>query len=262
MNFFAVRRLISFYILLVLAVAAQTPDTASIRGTVRDQSGAVVNNAEVTLLDSASQYRRTTLTSESGTFNFSGLPGLYTISAAKAGFQAALKDALSLAGGTSADISLQLNVLGQQTSVQVIGNAGGIRTDEPQLGQYIASAQANDMPLLNRRITYLPLLNAANRPAINQGDIFMNEELFTTNGAGRRQTWFEIDGASGSDSWAARQFLATCRCWPSSSSPLSRTPFPRNMAAPPPVRSTSSCDTGSDRAISLSANCYATNRQD
>jgi hypothetical protein len=48
-----------------------------------------------------------------------------------------------------------------------------------------------ETPLLNRRITYLPLLNAANRPALNQGDVFMNQDLFTTNGSGRRQTWFE-----------------------------------------------------------------------
>ena len=63
-----------------------------------------------------------------------------------------------------------------------------------------------ETPLLNRRITYLPLLNAANRQAINQGDVFMNEDMFTTNGAGRRQTWFEIDGANGNDSWG-RQTL-------------------------------------------------------
>ena len=65
-----------------------------------------------------------------------------------------------------------------------------------------------EMPLLNRRITYLPLLNAANRPAINQGDMFMNEDLFTTNGAGRRQTWFEVDGANGNDSWGRQTIFS------------------------------------------------------
>ena len=34
----------------------------------------------------------------------------------------------------------------------------------------------------------------------------MNEDMFTTNGAGRRQTWFEIDGSNGNDSWG-RQTL-------------------------------------------------------
>ena len=63
-------------------------------------------------------------------------------------------------------------------------------------------------PLLNRRITGLPLLDSANRPAINQGDIFMNEVLITTNGAGRRQAWFEVDGANNIDMWG-RQTLFT-----------------------------------------------------
>jgi hypothetical protein len=62
-----------------------------------------------------------------------------------------------------------------------------VRTDQPQLGTRLNATQMEDTPLASRRITYLPLLNAANRPAINQGDVFMNENLFTTNGAGRRQ---------------------------------------------------------------------------
>src|SRR5258708_9164508 len=64
-------------------------------------------------------------------------------------------------------------------------------------------------PLLNRKITYLPLLNAANRPATNQGDVFINQNLFTTNGAGRRQTWFEVDGTTGNDSWGRQTIFTT-----------------------------------------------------
>ncbi len=68
--------------------------------------------------------------------------------------------------------------------------------------------RCEETPLLNHRITYLPLLNAANRPAINQGDVFMNQDLFTTNGAGRRQTWFEVDGATGNDSWGRQTIFS------------------------------------------------------
>jgi hypothetical protein len=52
------------------------------------------------------------------------------------------------------------------------------------------------------------LLDAANRPALNQGDAFMDQDLFNTNGSGRRQTWFELDGSSGNDSWG-RQTIFT-----------------------------------------------------
>ena len=86
-------------------------------------------------------------------------------------------------------------------TVNVHRRRATVRADQPQLGIHLDSQQMEETPLPNRRITYLPLLNAANRPAINQGDVFMNEDLFTTNGAGRRQAWFEVDGATGNDSW-------------------------------------------------------------
>ena len=103
---------------------------------------------------------------------------------------------VTLTGDTSADLELQLNVAGGQSQITVTGVAGEVRTDEPQLGMVLDTAQMDATPLLGNKITYLPLLNAANRPAINQGDVFMNQNLFTTNGAGRRQTWFEVDGAN------------------------------------------------------------------
>ena len=192
------------------ALLAQTPDTASIQGSVKDQTNSIVSGAEVTVVNSLSGLKRTARTTEAGAFSFEGLPvaGTYSIEASKVGFAAAKQDSLNLAGGTTAEVSLQLNVSGKQTSVAVTGTAGAVRADTPQLGIYLSSKQANETPLLNRRITYLPLLDAANRPAISQGDVFMNEDLFTTNGAGRRQTWFEVDGATGNDSWGRQTIFS------------------------------------------------------
>src|SRR5207248_2005304 len=101
-----------------------------------------------------------------------------------------------------------LNVSGEQTQVVVTGIVGEIRTDQPQLGDHLDATQVEETPLLNRRITFLPLLNAANRPALNQGDVFINQNLFTTNGSGRRQTAFVVDGSTGNDSWG-RQTIFT-----------------------------------------------------
>jgi hypothetical protein len=105
-------------------------------------------------------------------------------------------------------MQLHLQIEAARTEVHVTGEAGSVRTDEPQLGDRLTAVQMQSMPLLNRRITWLPLLNAANRAAINQGDIFMNQNLFTANGTGRRQTWFEVDGASANDAWG-RQTIFT-----------------------------------------------------
>jgi len=186
-----------------LLLAAQTPDTAAIHGRVIDQSRAPVAGVAIRLTNSLTGVDRTAQTDDSGNFSLLGLPiaGSYTITATKSGFADAKADKITLEGGTTADIALQLNLAGSQAQVTVTGVPGEIRTDSPQLGDRLDATQMEETPLPNRRITYLPLLNAANRPAINQGDVFMNEDLFTTNGGGRRQAWFEVDGATDNDSW-------------------------------------------------------------
>lgn len=199
-------RLLPF--LTCVFLSAQTPDTATIRGQVTDQTHAAVPMVRVTVANTLTGLKRVVETDGSGNYSVAGLPiaGSYDVVARKPGFAEMKPTNISVAGGTTADVDLQLNASGGQTQVTVTGAVGDVRTDSPQLGDRLSAAQMEETPLLNRRITYLPLLNAANRQAINQGDVFMNENMFTTNGAGRRQAWFEIDGANGNDSWG-RQTL-------------------------------------------------------
>src|SRR5208282_2654830 len=134
--------------------------------------------------------------------------GTYRLTAQKAGFAERTLSDITLAAGTAAEMNLELAVSGGRTKVTVTGEAGGVRADEPQLGSTLSAPQVETTPLINRRITYLPLLSSANRPAINQGDVFMNQDLFTTNGTGRRQAWFEVDGTNAVDAWG-RQTIFT-----------------------------------------------------
>jgi Carboxypeptidase regulatory-like domain/TonB dependent receptor len=189
---------------------AQTPDTASIHGRVVDQSKAPATGVGIKVVNSLTHVERTAQTDSSGDFTLAGLPiaGTYKITAGKSGFADALLDNVTLEGGTTADLAFQMNVAGSQSQVTVTGVPGEVRADSPQLGDRLDAREMEETPLLNRRITYLPLLNAANRPAINQGDVFMNEDMFTTNGAGRRQAWFEVDGATGNDSWGRQTIFS------------------------------------------------------
>ncbi|HTV59074.1 MAG TPA: carboxypeptidase regulatory-like domain-containing protein [Verrucomicrobiae bacterium] len=192
------------------AVRAQTPDTATLLGHVVDQSHAPVPGAVVTAKNTLNGLEREATTNEAGAFSIAGLPiaGNYDISVRKKGFAEANLSGVTLAGGITANLHLQLNVAGGHSQIVVTGPVGDVRTDEPQLGDHLSATQAQETPLLNRRITYLPLLDAANRPAINQGDVFMNEDLFTTNGTGRRQTWFEVDGSNGVDAWGRQTIFS------------------------------------------------------
>lgn len=193
-----------------LGLLAQTPDTATIQGQVVDSNHKALPGVAITIASSLSGLRRTGHSDAEGNFSVAGLPiaGKYDVAATKAGFATARVRNLILIGGAAAHLKLQLSIASSDTRITVTGTMGEVRTDEPQLGDRLSARQMQDTPLLNRRITYLPLLNAANRPALNQGDAFMNQDLFTTNGSGRRQTWFEIDGSSGNDAWG-RQTIFT-----------------------------------------------------
>lgn len=193
-----------------LSLWSQTPDTATVVGEIRDPSSALVAGVNVTVSNALTGITRTAITDSKGRFSLAGLPvaGTYTLTARKSGFTEAKFERLTLAAGRTATVNLTLNVSGGATAIQVTGVVGEVADDEPQLGERISSVQAEATPLLNRKISYLPLLNSANRPALNQGDVFMNQNLFTTAGAGRRQTSFELDGSSGNESWG-RQTLFT-----------------------------------------------------
>ena len=205
LDVFPVALLIGFSLL-----RAQTPDTAIVHGQVVDQSHGGVGGVAVTLKNTQTGLERATQTDASGNFSLAGLPvaGAYDLTASKPGFADAQLKAVTLQGGTTADLNLQLNVASGQAQITVTGVAGEIRTDAPQLGTRLDAVQMEEMPLPSHRITFLPMLNAANRPAINQGDVFMNQNLFTTNGAGRRQAWFEVDGSTGNDSWGRQTIFS------------------------------------------------------
>jgi Carboxypeptidase regulatory-like domain/TonB dependent receptor-like, beta-barrel len=192
------------------SLAAQTPDTAMLLGTVADPSHAAITGAHITVTNETTGLTRAVNSDSAGRFTLAGLPGsgAYTVSITKDGFAAVQASHVQLAPGSSAMVALTLNVAGEASIVTVEGPATGLRFDQPQLGINLATEQMQQTPLLTRRITALPLLNSANRPAVNQGDIFMNEVLITTNGAGRRQAWFEVDGANSVDMWG-RQTIFT-----------------------------------------------------
>jgi hypothetical protein len=199
-----------FCIFAGASLAAQTPDTATIRGTVVDATQAPIGGARIAVHNDLTGETRIVDSSATGRFSLAGLPvtGEYSVSATRSGFAEADEHHVTLAAGSSALLHLTLRVAGEVSTVNVEGAATDVRVDQPQLGILVTGQQAANLSLPARRITYLPLLDSANLPAINQGDIFMNEFLFTTNGAGRRQALFVADGANAIDMWG-RQTIFT-----------------------------------------------------
>ena len=116
-------------------LSAQTPDTAVVRGSVVDQSHAVVAGADITISNQHTGLKRTAQTDASGKFSVSGLPigGEYEISAQKQGFALATSN-VTVIGGATAEMNFQLSPAAEKTEILVTGAVGEVRTDLPQIG--------------------------------------------------------------------------------------------------------------------------------
>lgn len=191
-------------------VCAQTTDSASVRAVVFDANGARVSGATAVLENTATGARRVRETDSRGEITFGTVPvsGAYRLSISKANFETTINGPFALRAGETATFRTTLSVQGISTNVTVYGTAAGVRSDSPELGTRLDEHALREVPVFGRKLTTLPLLNSAVRPARGTGDLFLNNTLFVINGGGRRQTTYAIDGGTGDDAWG-RQTIFT-----------------------------------------------------
>lgn len=193
-----------------LPAAAQSPNTSTLVVVVVDQTGGVVPEAAVSVTSTATGSRRDVVSGADGAATVAALPvtGAYGVTVSKQGFADASAAGVTLRGGETATIKVKLLATGGASEVTVFGSAEGVRND-PQLGRRLDSETIDETPLLGRKITSLPLLNAAFRSAKGTGDLFVNATYFVTGAGGRRQPDFVLDGATNNDPWGRQTMMAT-----------------------------------------------------
>jgi len=190
-------------------LVAQT-DLGAVRGRVLDQQNQPVSGAAVRLLNPKSNFDRTVQTSNSGDYSFIGIPltGQYVLSVNAPQFKPAeQKDILLRAGGTAV-FDFTLTISGVNTQVNVYGTTGTVPVESNQVSTRLSQEKIEDTPVLERKITTLPLLNSSVRPSQTTGDLFLNETLFVINGTGRRQTTYELDNTTANDMWGRQSAIA------------------------------------------------------
>jgi outer membrane receptor protein involved in Fe transport len=202
-----------FVFLLLLgsagAASAQTADTASIRGRVTDANGTALAGVTATLEDTRTGASRTATSGSNGEYTIGTVPvgGSWRLTFARSGFSNTSEGPFVLRAGETATLNARLSPQLSE-AVTVSGTAEHVRTDSPELGTRLDETALRNIPVAGRKITSLPLLNAAVRPARGTGDLFLNNTLFVVNGGGRRQTSYTIDGSTANDSWG-RQTIFT-----------------------------------------------------
>jgi hypothetical protein len=111
-------------LLFVLGGVASAQNTSQVFGKVTDASGAVMPGVTVTLTSPALLEPRVAVTSETGTYEFPGLPiGTYAVKFELAGFGTLVRDALQLQSGFNAQVNGELQIAGLQEDVVVKGTS-------------------------------------------------------------------------------------------------------------------------------------------
>nr|MBA2303745.1 TonB-dependent receptor [Acidobacteriota bacterium] len=180
----------------VPAVYAQF-DSATILGTVRDNTGAVVPGATVTLTGIETGISSTKVTDENGAFEFTTVRiGRYRVAAELAGFSVALADNVQATVGARQRVELQLTPGNVTETVEVVGAASRLETDSSERGQVITGQQVVQLPLNGREYSSLALLSPGVRlSALNTGSAStVREGSFNINGLRSTFNNFLLDG--------------------------------------------------------------------
>ena len=183
--------------------------TASLSGSVRDSSGAVVTNAKIVLRNVATGVENTTTSNGAGAYLFLAItPGRYTVQASAPSFAEQKVSEFILTVGQAAAIDFALTVGSQSTVVTVEGATPQLETSSANLGTVIGTQQVNDLPLNGRDFTQLLILSPGISPVNNgQGGpgggqyatpepINQASTIPSVNGQGNRSDYFFTDGLS------------------------------------------------------------------
>ena len=125
----------------------------SIAGSVTDNSGAIVTDANVTLTNLGTAEKRTQSSGSDGLYTFVNLlPGQYRVDVVKQGFKHFTRNQIEVdvQQNTRVDAALQVGEVSQV--VEVTGETPLMQTETSSLGTVVDQREANELPLNGRNI--------------------------------------------------------------------------------------------------------------
>jgi len=186
--------------------------SASLLGTVVDESSAVAPGVTVTAREESTGFTRSTVTNSEGSYAIEALlPGWYTVTAMKPGFRATSAEHVQLTVSQKALLDLKLVVGEARESVTATGTVSPVQTNEASIGYLFDSQMVEGLPLDTRNIVALVTLGPGAIPrqlggfthdVINdvqqgsRGSVAFNPPI---NGSRSTMNAFELDGAYDTD---------------------------------------------------------------
>jgi hypothetical protein len=145
--------------------SAQTTST-TILGAVSDSSGAVVAGAKVTVTNTRTSVTREVTTSSTGDFSFPLLDvGVYDVAVEARGFKPEVRRNVILEINEKVRVDFALQVGATTEKVEIVAETATLRTDDATLGQTIEQRRVEELPLNNRNLGALAIL----QPGVQYG---------------------------------------------------------------------------------------------
>ncbi|MFN2499434.1 MAG: carboxypeptidase regulatory-like domain-containing protein [Pyrinomonadaceae bacterium] len=198
-------------ILGLSALAAAQEVTGSVAGNVKDQAGAAVQGAQVTIVDSARGFQQTYVTTDEGAFTATQLPAsVYTLTVEMPGFKRHVQEKLTLNVNDRRVLNVVLEP-GQVTEVVNVLSDTTIIQDSPTQRGLINGDQIRELPLNTRNFVQLALLSAgvssSNPSQIGSGALSV-VQLSINGGRTSAINWL-VDGARNVDTGSNLTLLTT-----------------------------------------------------
>src|SRR5580658_5472320 len=187
-----------FYGSFATSAAAQGSYRAQLRGVVSDATGAVINNANVTITDAGTNISRAAHTDEKGEYYFTGLrPSTYAAKVQIPGFRAEERTGVVLAVDQEATLNFALRPASVSEKVEVTTTAPLLDTQNATLGTDITSEYVKQIPLINRDFFGLTFLAGGVTEVAGSGtqDNYPSGTNFVSNGQRNATAEVRIDGA-------------------------------------------------------------------
>ena len=142
-----------FFVCALLACSALLAQEyrGTFSGNVTDPQGAVIPNTKITVTETRTGTKTTTVSGPTGKYTIPFLAlGTYNIEAEAAGFKKFTQKGLTLSSGENPVIDIHLEVGNASEEVTVTAETPILVTANPSLGQVITTAEVEDVPINGR----------------------------------------------------------------------------------------------------------------
>jgi hypothetical protein len=176
------------------AIAMAQVDTGMIAGTVRDNSGAVIADAVITVTNLSTNAKETTRTGSNGAYLAPLLKvGTYSLTVEKTGFQKYVQTGIlvDVQARLEVDVTLQVGVVTE--AVNVTSAAPLLDTQSANVGQVVGQRQVSELPLNGRRYDDLVFLTTGVN-SVTPIQAARGEGVFSVDGNTSLQNNFVLDG--------------------------------------------------------------------